>query len=162
MKTKSIASTLKLTFSLCLSLLVFSVASAQKDTTSFAKKKAIIEAQKSAYITTKLELTTAEAQVFWPVYNEYDAKKETIMKANRENNKKIKNIETLSDKETQAIIDEQLANEEKLLALKKEYTGKFTKVLSVKKVVKLEIAEREFRKELLKAVKGPKKQALDK
>ena len=126
----------------------------QKDTTNFAKKKELIEAQKVAYITQKLELTSAEAQAFWPVYNEYGSKKETILNANRENRKKVKDLETLTDKEAQAILVAQFATDEKLLSLKKEYFAKFEKVLPVKKVVKLEMAERDFKKVLLKMVKN--------
>ena len=139
-------------------LLVFSGVVAQpKDSTNFAKKKSLIEAQKSAFITQKLDLTTTEAQSFWPVYNEYEAKKEVIFKANRENRKNIKNIETMSDKEAQALIDAQLLADEKLLSLKKEYYTKFVTVLPVKKVVKLEMAEKEFKKVLLKMVKENQK-----
>lgn len=138
-------------------LVVSGVVGQTKDTTNFAKKKALIEAQKSAYITQKLDLTTAEAQSFWPVYNEYEAKKEVILKANRESRKNIKNIETMTDKEAQALIDAQLSTDEKLVALKKEYYEKFVNVLPVKKVVKLEIADKEFKKVLLKMVKDNQK-----
>lgn len=157
MKTKKIKSKTLQFAMFCLAMLIFSTGFAQKDTSNFAKKKQLIDAQKSAYITKKLELTTTEAQAFWPVYNEYDAKKDVILKANKENHKKAKNIDEISDKEAQAIIDAQLLTDEKLLALKKEYMAKFTSVIPVKKVVKLEMAEKEFRKELLKVVKAENK-----
>ena len=39
-----------------------------------------IKAQKIAFITEKLSLTSEEAQEFWPIYNEIEAKKETLRK----------------------------------------------------------------------------------
>ena len=40
----------------------------------YENKKENIEAQKVAFITSKLNLTTEESQKFWPVYNEYESK----------------------------------------------------------------------------------------
>ena len=34
-----------------------------------------IKAEKISFFTSKLDLTPAEAQAFWPVYNEYEKKK---------------------------------------------------------------------------------------
>jgi len=39
-----------------------------------------IEAQRVAFITQELDLTPDEAKVFWPVYNEYDAKRHEFKK----------------------------------------------------------------------------------
>ena len=57
-----------------------------------------MEAQKIAFITKQLELTPDEAKVFWPVYNEYDAKRLELRKSfkNREDfDKKV--IEKLNN-----------------------------------------------------------------
>lgn len=45
------------------------------------EKRAKIEIYKIQFITEKLGLTTAEAQSFWPVYNEHQKAVQTIIKA---------------------------------------------------------------------------------
>ena len=44
-----------------------------------------IKAQKVAFITSKLELNADEAQLFWPVYNEYQKKLEDISSGQKKN-----------------------------------------------------------------------------
>ena len=114
-----------------------------------------LDAQKIAFITRELELTPQEAQAFWPVYNEFDAKRKTLRQSfisttNLEN----KNIEELSDKEAGELADNQIIQSQKLLDLRKEYHSKFKSVLPVKKVLKLYECERGFQKELLGQIRG--------
>jgi hypothetical protein len=47
-----------------------------------------IEAIKVAFITKKLDLTTEEAQKFWPVYNNYQKELMELMRKRREDRKK--------------------------------------------------------------------------
>ena len=110
-----------------------------------------------AYITTQLNLTTDEAKVFWPVYNEYETKAEAIRKAFRTNYKFV-SPDSLSDAKIKERISAQLKMEQDLLDLKKEYSTKFFTVLPASKVLKLQKAEMDFKKELLKMLKdAPKK-----
>ena len=51
-----------------------------------------VMAEKIAYITTALELTPEEAQVFWPVYNQIEAGKKDLQKAVRDSYKALTNI----------------------------------------------------------------------
>ena len=114
-----------------------------------------IEAQKIAYITNALDLTSAEAQQFWPVYNEFSDKNEELLKAFRKNNIEDKNVntETISDKEALEMADAQIIQAQKLLDLRKKYHIEFKKVLPPKKLLKLYQAERDFKKFLLKEIK---------
>jgi hypothetical protein len=124
----------------------------------YEKKKENIEAQKVAYITTQLNLTSDEAKVFWPVYNEYETKAEAIRKEFRSSNK-ISSVDSLSDAKAKERITAQLKMEQDLLDLKKEYSTKFLAVLPAVKVLKLQRAEMDFKKVLLKMLKdAPKKQ----
>lgn len=94
-----------------------------------------VEALKIAYITQKLNLSTDEAQKFWPIYNKYAAEIRKVRVDGRVN------------KETEIEI------EEKLLAIRKKYNGEFTKALSAEKVNAFFKAEKDFstvlQKELL-------------
>ncbi|MDD2964913.1 MAG: hypothetical protein PHQ65_05305 [Bacteroidales bacterium] len=114
-----------------------------------------IKAQKVAFITSKLDLSPAEAQEFWPVYNEYSQKKEDIHKERFGQKRKAKplDVDQLSDEEAARILDEMVADQEKMAAIEKEYSLRFRKLLPVKKVLKLYEAEMEFKKMLLDRIK---------
>ena len=116
-----------------------------------------IEAQRVAFITQELNLTPEEAQVFWPVYNEYDAKRHELKKAfkNTENLRKTE-IEKLTEKEASQILDTQIIEAQKLLDLRKEYHARFKSVLPAVKVLELYDAEREFQKMLIERLRQHK------
>ena len=61
-----------------------------------------IKAMKISYITSELDLSPKEAQVFWPIYNEFEAKMEGFHKERRAEHKKHKTEGELSDKEYRA------------------------------------------------------------
>jgi hypothetical protein len=109
-----------------------------------------IEAQRIAFITQELELTPDEAKAFWPVYNEYDAKRHELRRTFKDANDIHKpEIEKLSEKEASQMLDNQIIEAQKLLDLRKEYHSKFKSVLPAIKVLKLYDAEREFQKMLI-------------
>lgn len=94
-----------------------------------------IEALKIAYLTKKLNLSTEEAQKFWPIYNQYIGEVRKTRADARANNTKEIDVE------------------EKLLNIRKRYDGEFSKALTKEKVNTFFRAEKEFgavlRKELL-------------
>ena len=112
----------------------FSVAKAQ-DNTPQAEK---IQALKIAFITQKLQLTSAEAEKFWPVYNQYE--------------NEIRNIRVNSRG------GDVLENEEKLLNIRKKYKPSFEKILGPGKLNQLFIAEKDFRNVLIKRLKNRNQQ----
>ena len=85
-----------------------------------------IEALKIAYLTKKMELSTEEAQRFWPVYNKYSAE----IRQTRMDQRRNKTPE--------------LEREEKLLQLRKKYNIEFSKVLGSAKSNSFFRAEKEF------------------
>lgn len=116
-----------------------------------------VEAMKVGFITNRLELTAKEAQVFWPLYNEYNSKMEKLRKTKRSDFEELKNkSENLTDKELEAFINEVFTSKQKELDLQKEYYEKYAKVLSVKKVAMLYQAENQFKRELLRKIKEKK------
>ena len=118
------------------------------------KKREKIESQKIAFITNQLDLTSEEAQVFWPVYNEFSKEMKSLHNEKKENSKEIrKNIENMSDSEIAKFLEKIFVIEQKELDVKKKYNLKFQKILSTQKVAKLYRAEREFKKELLNRIR---------
>jgi len=116
-----------------------------------------VEALKIAFLTNKLELTSKEAQTFWPLYNEYNTKMEKLRKSKKSDFEDLKNKgENVSDKEIESSINEVFATKQKELDLQKEYYEKYTKVLSMKKVALLYQAENQFKRELLRKIKEKK------
>jgi hypothetical protein len=118
-----------------------------------------IETRKIAFLTDKLQLTVAEAQIFWPLYNEYQAKRNKCLSGKREVMSKYrKNKSTLSDAQIEKISDEIVALNLKEAQLKQEYHSKLKKVLPIKKVLRLYQAEDQFKTLLLKNMNKQKKQ----
>lgn len=112
-----------------------------------------MEAQRVAYITQQLNLTPEEAKAFWPVYNEYDAKRQTLKKSFRESGYMHRvDMDKLSQKEAEQILDNQIIEAQKFLDLRKEYHGRFKAVLPAVKILKLYDAEREFQKMLMEKI----------
>ena len=62
------------------------------------RTNAKIEAQKVAYITNRLDLTTGESAEFWPIYNQFQKDR----KATNRKYKSKQRIENMSDAELEA------------------------------------------------------------
>lgn len=112
-----------------------------------------VQAAKVAYITNRLNLTTTQAQQFWPLYNEFEESRKKIRKQLRQlrvDNQAVSG----TDDQIRADIRKffQLRQEE--LELEKQYSEKFMKVLTPKQVAEYYRAEREFTKLLLKRLRG--------
>lgn len=127
---------------------------AQKPNRSDRKEK--IQAMKVAYITKKLDLTTEEAEKFWPVYNAYEKKREDNHKRLRDNHKKMEVIDELTDAEVTEMVDLGLDVMEKGYLIHKEALKKYKSILPIKKVAKLHKAEKDFKKDLLRTLKNKK------
>jgi Spy/CpxP family protein refolding chaperone len=114
-----------------------------------------INSLKIAYITEKLELTSDEAQKFWPIYNEFETKKDLLFAEKRQLRKvKKENVdENLSDEEIEKSITSKFKIEQKELDLDKEYFSNFKEVLPLTKVNKLYHAQEQFKKELLQKIR---------
>jgi len=112
-----------------------------------------IQAAKVAYITSKLNLTTTQAQTFWPVYNEFEGGKKKIrfqMKGLQKEGKQGQ----LNDEQIKANVRKRLALRQEELDLEKQYVEKFLKVISASQVADLYDSEKEFTKLLLNRWKG--------
>jgi uncharacterized small protein (DUF1192 family) len=135
---------------LALAVALFSFYGLSQDETPRQTKKDKIEQLKIAYITKELDLSTEEAEKFWPVYNEMNDALRAEKKSRQTTTRELKNnFSTLSEKQieekTIAILDSEIAEAE----LKKEHTKKIAKVIGYKKVVQLFRVEKQFKKELL-------------
>jgi hypothetical protein len=112
-----------------------------------------IKVLKVTFITNALDLNSAEAEKFWPVYNEYS---KTIHKVKnkkmRELAQKGRNggIDILSDKEVNQMLEDYINIDANVLTAKRTLYKKLNGVIPPKKIIKLFKAEQDFNKELLK------------
>lgn len=113
-----------------------------------------IKAQKSAFITQRLSLTTEEARTFWPIYDRYDADMEATRKEMRSDRRERKGSGTLTEAEASKAIDENLQNKQDQLDIRKRYVAEFKKSIGAVKTLQLEGAERDFNRELLKRIRS--------
>jgi len=104
------------------------------------------KAMKVSFMTEKLELTPAEAQQFWPIYNEFEKKLFEFHHGRRDMEKKVKeNYTNYSEDEFRKISYDMVDLFRKEYDLMKEYNEKFLKVLPAKKVVMIGPLENDFR-----------------
>jgi len=118
-----------------------------------------IKALKTAHITDQLDLTSAEAEKFWPIYNEFDNKLMTLRNKERgEFRDKLRDggVDNLSDKEANEMIDKMLEMKTKELEYRKELVVKLRGVIPPSKIIKLQRAEESFKKMLLNRLKNGK------
>ena len=112
-----------------------------------------IKAQKSAFITQRLHLTTEEARTFWPIYDRYDAEMDALRQQMRTDRRGMKQDSTISESDAAKAIDEELADRQKQLDIRKRYTEEFKKSIGSVKTLALGKAEMDFNRELLKRMR---------
>ena len=106
------------------------------DTTDTELTRSVIQAKKKMIIAANVDLTEAESQGFWPIYNDYQ-------NGIRKNNDRIlaliedfaANYEVMTDAKAKSLLEEAIAIETDELAWKNSYLPKFGKVLPAKKLV---------------------------
>ena len=120
-----------------------------------------VKADKIAYLTEKLDLTSKEAEKFWPVYNEISSKIDSLRNEIRKSTlRKIKaagGLEMISDKASYDILSWNREIQKQLLLHEEQLEKQLQKILSYRKILQLHIAEKEFKKELFKKLKERRK-----
>ncbi len=117
-----------------------------------------IESAKIAFFTTELDLSPEEAQVFWPVYNQYC---DEIWKARRDSRDALHKMreslgnDSCTDTQIKESITAYIESCEKDDEVQKKYFEKFVVLLPVEKVAKLYIAEEDFRHRMIDMFKKP-------
>ena len=121
----------------------------------YQKKLEKFKEQKIEFFTEKLELTEEEAKDFWPVFNDYENRRNKIIQDKRNLSRYLaSNIDNISDKEIEETTDKYVNYHRQETELLEEYYEKFKGILPVKKVMKVFIADHQFKKYLLKQLKN--------
>lgn len=123
------------------------------------KMKQQIEAARIALITERLDLTPAEAEKFWPVYNEFTSQRRALRMNFREERGRI-SAEQLSENQRKEILQKEIDLKQKELNLEKEYSQKVLNVISTQQMMSLRTAERDFKRMLLERVQQSRGQQM--
>lgn len=126
---------MKTIFTLVMALLFSSGLKAQEQPDPKTEQK--IQAMEVGYISQKLNLTSEEAQKFWPIFNEYK----------KDINLVIRNFKKNPDADM-------LDRDQKILDIRKRYRDRFTGVIGQPRVHTFFQAEGDFRKALMNRIKN--------
>ena len=107
--------------------------------------RSLVRIERKAAVEQAMQLTPAESQAFWSLYNEYEAERTLI------NDRTVKVITDyaaaypeVGDERAAALLDEAFDVDADLLSLKKKYARRFAKVLSPARVTRFFQIERKL------------------
>jgi hypothetical protein len=112
--------------------------------------------ERETFFTQELQLTDSEAKAFWPLYNDFQHRKTRIHEDEKNTHRyTLRNLENLSEEEIIETLEKIRNLETELFHLEQDYYHKkFPEVLPPKKVVKLYWVEWEFRRHLIREIRG--------
>ena len=116
------------------------------------EKKDQIKAMKVAFLTSELNLTSVEAEKFWPVYNSYDDKQFELRHQKMKTYAKKLNegsLDNMSDKEALAFLNQIESTDEELYSIRKKFNSALRNILPPTKILKLRKSEVDFDRKLL-------------
>ncbi len=110
-----------------------------------------IESMRIAFITEELDLSVSEAQLFWPVFNQYEKEKQSLRSSKYGI---IKSEQIYQDGEASDQLSQLILLEEREYLLKREYITQLQEILNPSKVLKLMSLDKRFKEDLLKNLRS--------
>jgi hypothetical protein len=110
-----------------------------------------IRAARIAFITDRLGLTPAEAEKFWPVYNEF-ARKRMEIRQQFEDARKNRPADKPEQEFQKELVDLNLKVKQRELDLEKEYSNRIMNVITPQKLMALRKAEMDFRSMVIRQI----------
>lgn len=113
-----------------------------------------IKVLKVAFLTEQLSLTSEEAQKFWPIYNKHQEELYYLRNKGRfeikQKLKEVGDLDTLDEVTSKKLVLLKLELDKKMVVEKENFISKVSEFLSYKKIMKLNISEREFARKLMR------------
>jgi hypothetical protein len=129
--------------------------------TKMAGKPDNLQQQKIAFFNEKLQLTPVESAKFWPVYNDYQNRRDRIIHDRTTLMQYFESNKTnMAESEAGELIAKYLTFQHEETNLLESYTRKFQEFLPAKKVMKIYIVELDFKKWLLENLRQNKIQSV--
>jgi Skp family chaperone for outer membrane proteins len=125
--------------------------------TTFAQhpKREKIEALKTAHITNELNLTSSEAEKFWPIYNASEVKHHELRHELRKLRKQLQeDFDAISENEAIIILQKSIDLQNKIHQERSKLTSDLIQFLPAKKIILLKKAEEDFTRKLIKKFKN--------
>jgi heterodisulfide reductase subunit B len=120
-----------------------------------AAKQDKIKALELLYISRELDLTSQEAEKFWPVYKKYSKEVNELLAERKRKAKELKG-QPRTDAIAEEALDKELGYERRMLEIKTSYKQEFMKILPARKVGNIYRSEREFRAMMIRQLKERK------
>lgn len=122
------------------------------------ERKERIKAFKVAFLTERLELTAKEAQVFWPIYNNFEETMDRIHHSERNVFKnRSKEFDTMDEATAKKLIESHQSFEQQRQEAKSTLLSVLKDKFSYKKTLILLKAEGDFKRDLLKKLRNKSK-----
>ncbi|PSL07310.1 Spy/CpxP family protein refolding chaperone [Cecembia rubra] len=135
-----------LAFFLCFA----SLSMAQRGNQQYDQEK--FEAARIAFITNRLDLKASQAEKFWPIFNQYQEERKSMMEElsmlNRQAGREI------DDEKAKELINKRFELQEKLLNREKRFMNEIIQVISPSQAVKLGGANRDFTRHVYRMQQG--------
>jgi len=110
------------------------------------------ESAKVAFITNRLDLTTEQAEKFWPIFRKYNTEHKSIMVEISGITKE--SSEALSDTKAKELLEKRFVLQQKLLNREKEFYLEIGKVISIQQALQLSEINKEFARLLYRKNQG--------
>ena len=137
--------------------LVSASAFGQKTGQQSANEK--LQAARIALITERLGLTPAQAQQFWPIYNEYAEQRRTIQREFRDARIGL-DMSKLTEEQSRAMVKARLDGKQRQLNLEMKYSDRMMDVINTRQLMALKKAEDDFRAMIIRRIEQRKQQQM--
>ena len=123
-----------------------------------------IKAHKTAFITEQVNLTSTQAEKFWPIYNKHEQEVMALRKTQLEGFKTLrnKNVDDLSEAKAKAMLLKHGQVKAHLTKKMVQLISLLEGVITPQQTIKLLMAEEGFKKRLLKRFRGRNQNRKDK
>ena len=140
---------------LIIALVLTTMQSMAQGSKQSAKEK--LEAARIALITERLELTPAQAQTFWPVYNEYAEQRRQIQQEYRQSRQGL-DINELTEEQQKAMLQARIEEKQRQLNLENQYGQRLLGVINARQMMALKKAEDDFRTMIINRIQQRQRQ----
>lgn len=121
--------------------------------------KSKLEAARIAMITERLDLSPAQAEKFWPIYNEFAQERRGLQQQAMQARKGL-DMQNLTEEQSKTLIKAHQEFKQEKLNLENKYATKINGVISSRQMVALKKAEDDFRTMILNRLEQRKRQQM--
>lgn len=112
-----------------------------------------LESAKVAFITKRLDLSPDQAEKFWPLYNQHNKQRRSLMK---EIDHLVKDAGELTDEKAMGLIERKFEIQQEILDLEKSFLRKIVKTISPVQAIKLDDVNKDFARHIYRMQKRDK------